>query len=190
MGYLDTLIRLLFWTVTGEAVSMKAWRAALLLFSGAAFFSAEAFAGTATGTLTVSATVSSSCAVSSGGGTLSFGAYDPVNANANTALTQSGTFQVQCTNGTTATILLGQGSNPSSGSTDALPLRNMTNGNSTLQYQLYTTAGRTVVWDNAIGVSQLATGMAQTITVYGSVLAGQNVPPGNYTDVVVISVNY
>ena len=121
---------------------------------------------------------------------MSFGTYDPINTNASAPLQQSGTFQIQCTNGLTATILMGQGLNAGSGSTDAAPIRNMTNGTSMLNYQLYTTGARSTVWDNASGVSQLTTGQTQTLTVYGSVPAGQNVTSGSYSDTVVITVNY
>lgn len=169
---------------------MKSWRAALLAFAVVVLWPLAVLAGTATGSLTVNATVSSTCLVSSGGGTLSFGAYDPINTNASAPLQQSGTFQIQCTNGLTATILLGQGLNAGSGSTDAAPIRNMTNGTSMLNYQLYTTGARSTVWDNASGVSQLTTGQTQTMTVYGSIPAGQNVTSGSYSDTVVITVNY
>jgi spore coat protein U-like protein len=175
--------------VRGKA-SLEPRRAALLVALAVVLSSGGAWAGTTTGSLTVTATVSGTCVISSGGGTLSFGTYDPVNTNASTPLLQSGTFQIQCTNGTNATILLGQGSYPGNGSTDSAPVRNMSSGAAQLNYQLYTTIGRTVVWENVIGVSQVATGLAQTVTVYGSIPAGQNVSPGTYTDTVVISVNY
>lgn len=167
---------------------MKLWRASLLACAVVVLYPLAVLAGTATGSLTVNATVNNSCIVSAG--TLSFGAYDPINANAGAPLLQSGTFQIQCTNGLTATILLGQGLNAGNGSTDSAPIRNMTNGTSNLNYQLYTTAGRSTVWDNAVGFSQLTTGQTQTLTVYGTIPAGQNVTSGSYSDTVVITVNY
>ena len=167
---------------------MKSWRASLLACAVVVLCPLAVLAGTSTGSLTVNANVNSSCIVSSG--TLSFGAYDPIVGNASAPLQQSGTFQIQCTNGLTATILLGQGLNPGSGSTDSAPIRNMTNGTSQLNYQLYTTSARSTVWDNATGVSQLTTGQTQTLTVYGTIPAGQNVTAGSYSDTVVITVNY
>jgi len=140
--------------------------------------------------LTVSATVNNACSLSSSGGTLAFGTYDAMGANAGTPLTQSASIQLQCTNGTTARVLLDQGQNPSAASTDALPLRNLTNGAAKLTYQLYTTSGRTNVWDNTIGVSQSVGGTGQPLNIYGNIPPGQNVPPGTYTDTVIISVNY
>jgi spore coat protein U-like protein len=140
--------------------------------------------------LTVSTTVNNSCAFTAGDNALTFGTYDAVGANATTPLAQIAIFQLQCTNGTTARVLLDQGQNPSAASTDALPLRNMTNGAFKLSYQLYTTSTRTTTWDNLTGVSQTVNGTAQPISIYGSIPAGQNVPSGTYTDTVIISVNY
>jgi len=171
--------------------SLKVLLGTVLAAAVIVLFVPEASAGTATGSLTVTATVNSTCSVSSGGGSLSFGVYDPVAANATTPLTQTGSFQIQCTNGTSARILLGQGSYPGSGSTDASPVRNMAiNGTGALNYQLYTGPDRGTVWDNQTGVLQTATGLVQTIDVYGTIFAGQNVAAGNYTDTVVISISY
>ena len=154
------------------------------------FCGASAFAGQATGTLSVSATVVNTCAVLPGGGTLSFAAYDPVNANANAPLTQVGSFQLQCTTGTSAAIRLSQGVNAGAGSTDAAPIRNMANGNNRLQYQLYTTSAYTTVWDNVSGVAQNASGGIQKVAVYGAIPPGQIVSAGSYTDLVVITISY
>ncbi len=171
-----------------ERLSARSVRAAVLLAVGIVWSSMCAFAGTTSGTLAVSANVSNVCKVAAG--TVAFGTYDPVNANAATALTQTGTFSMTCTKGTSATILLGQGSNPGTGSTNAAPIRNMLSGATQLNYQLYTTATYTTVWNNTTGVIQVATGTAQTINVYGSIPAAQNVASGAYTDTVVITVNY
>jgi len=152
--------------------------------------SASAFAGQVTGTLSVSATVVNTCAVLPGGGALAFAAYDPVNANATAPLTQVGSFQMQCTNGTSASIRLSQGLNPGGGSTDAAPIRNMANGSNRLQYQLYTTSAYTTVWDNISGVAQNANGGVQRIAVYGAIPPGQMVLAGSYSDLVVITISY
>ena len=173
-----------------KRISMRRLQAILLL-TVVVLHSTGALAGTTTGSLTVTATVSSACSLSSGGGTLSFGTYDSINTNASSPLLQVSSFQLQCTNGTNATITLGQGQNPSAGSQDSAPLRNMTDGQQHyLNYQLYTTAARKAVWDNQTGVTQLATGTMQTLYVYGSIPGGQNLPAGTYTDTVVITVSY
>jgi spore coat protein U-like protein len=151
-----------------------------------------AAAGTASSDLPVSASVSANCTIDASGG-VAFGAYDPVVANQSTALTASGTISTTCTNGATATITLGQGSNADTGSTDTAPLRRMLAGTSDyLTYQLYTDSGDTTVWGNtaATGVTVTGTGAAVSTTVYGSVPAGQNVATGNYADTVAATVTF
>jgi spore coat protein U-like protein len=174
-----------------ERISIRRLQAVVLL-TVVVLHSTGALAGTTTGSLTVTATVNSSCALTSSGAA-SFGAYDPVNTNVSPSnpvvLTTS--FQLQCTNGAKPTILLGQGYYASPNSSDSSPIRNMSDGKGDLlNYQLYTSADRTTIWDNATGVTQTATGLVQTLYVYGSVPGGQNVPAGNYSDTVVITVSY
>jgi spore coat protein U-like protein len=162
---------------------------AVLIAIGA---SGSAAAGTASSDLPVSASVSANCTIDASGG-VAFGAYDPVSANASTALTASGTISTTCTNGATATITLGQGSNADTGSTDTAPLRRMLAGTSDyLNYQLYSDSGDTTVWGNtsATGVTVTGTGAAVSTTVYGSVPGGQNVATGNYADTVAATVTF
>jgi spore coat protein U-like protein len=168
---------------------MKRLSCGTLLALMAVLFTAGRCAAT-TESLTVSATVNSSCAISSGGGTLSFGTYDPMVANASTELAQTSSFRMQCSSGTSAAVLLNQGLNPDAASTDAAPIRYMTNGAARLNYQLYTTAAHTAVWDNVHGGAQVGNGQAQAVTIYGVIPAGQNVPPGTYTDTVIITLSY
>lgn len=171
-----------------ERLNLKSLCARLLLGVGLVLFSTGVFASTTTGTLTVTANVNNVCKLTSG--TLAFGAYDPVNTNATTPLAQTATFTMKCTKGTSATMLMGQGSNPGTGSTDSAPIRNMLNGTTQLNYQLYSDAGDTTVWNNSTGINHTATGQSETLNVYGSIPAGQNVGSGSYTDTVVITVNY
>jgi spore coat protein U-like protein len=149
-----------------------------------------AYAGTATDNLAVSATVTANCTIDASAG-LSFGAYDPVVTNASTDLTGSGTISTTCTNGATVTLLLGQGANADTGSTDAAPVRRMLSGASDyLSYDLYTDAGHTTVWDNTTGTSVSGTGASVDTTVYGVITAGQNVPAGSYADTVLATVSF
>jgi spore coat protein U-like protein len=148
-------------------------------------------AGTATSNLSVTATVSANCTISTA--PVAFGAYDPVAANATNPLNGSGTITVTCTNGSSGTITLGQGTNPATGSTDTAPLRQMKDaGSAVLAYSLYQDSGRTTVWGNTAGtgVADTGTGTAQNVTVYGTVPAGQNVPVGSYSDTVVATVTF
>lgn len=144
-----------------------------------------------TANLNVSATVSANCTISTSA--LAFGAYDPVSANASTPLTGTGGVTVTCTTGSGATITLGQGSNADTGSTDALPLRRMSDGASAfLDYELHQDAARTTLWGNTpgTGVAHSGDGTATAITVYGQVAAGQNVPSGSYGDTVLATVTF
>jgi spore coat protein U-like protein len=70
----------------------------------------------------------------------------------------------------------------------------MTNGANTLNYSMYTTAGRTTVWgDGTLStVTQAGTGngTGQALTVFGRVPTGQYVTAGSYTDTVTATVTY
>lgn len=150
----------------------------------------SAFAGTATSNMSVSATVSANCTISAGA--LAFGAYDPVVANAATPLPGTATITVQCTNGSPATLTLGQGSNPAGGSTAAAPLRQMASGGNFLSYALFQDNALTIPWGDTAGtgVAYTGTGVSGSVTVYGQVAAGQNVPSGTYNDTVVATITF
>jgi spore coat protein U-like protein len=149
----------------------------------------SALAGTATSNMSVTATVSNNCTITAGA--LSFGAYDPIGANASSPLNASATISVTCTSGDATTIALGQGSDPATGSTDAAPLRQMSDGAShNLPYQLYKDSGHSTVWNNTTGASYTGTGTAGSVTVYGQIAAAQNVPAASYSDTVVATITF
>jgi len=139
-----------------------------------------------TGNLAVSASVAAKCTISDS--TLAFGTYDPVVNNATTALDQVGTVDVACTKGSSAAVSLDLGTH-ASGST-----RRMQHGVTAtefLAYELYTTAGRTTVWNTTNTVPYTATSKAPTtLTVYGRVPSGQDVATGSYTDTVVATITF
>jgi spore coat protein U-like protein len=151
----------------------------------------SAFAGTATSNMSVSASVSNNCTISAG--SLAFGSYDPIVANHSSALNGSATLSVTCTSGASATITLGQGSNAASGSTDAAPLRQLSDGNShVLSYSLFQDSGHSTAWGNTTGTGASYTGQGTStnVTVYGQISAGQNVPAASYADTVVATVTF
>lgn len=164
--------------------------ALLGLCCSAAIYSSSLLAATATDNLSVTATVVNNCTISTAA--VAFGNYDPIVANAATALDNTGTVTVTCTNGASTTVTLGQGANADVGSTDAIPLRRMTDTTNFLAYFLYSDAARTVVWGNTAltGVAHTGTGAATALTVYGRVTAGQNVPAGSYSDTVVATITF
>ena len=167
--------------------------AAIVLFAA----SGTASAATATSNMPISASVAASCSIDASTG-VAFGAYDPAVANATTALDQTGTISTTCTSGAAVAITLGQGANAdtTNGSTDAAPLRRMSDGQATptyMSYQLYSDSGRTSVWNNDTtgDVPVTGTGTAVSTTVYGRIPAGQtSVIAGSYTDTVVATVTF
>lgn len=139
----------------------------------------------------VSAHVAASCTIDASAG-LSFGEYDPIVTNASTDLEKQGTISTTCTNGSDATITLGQGEHPDVDSSDAAPLRQMLSGTDDfLSYQLYQDAA-TTIWGNTTetGKSTTGTGGAVPVTVYGVVAANQNVKEGSYSDTVTATVTF
>lgn len=124
----------------------------------------------------------------SGATALAFGAYDPVVANLSTDLDVApNALSISCTRGApSVTVGLDLGSN-ATGST-----RRMISGGNFLTYEIYTTAGRTVVWNASNTVTYASTSMvASTLPVYGRIPAGQDAAIGaNYTDTITATVNF
>lgn len=150
----------------------------------------SAHAGTATANLGVSAEVSDNCIISTAD--VSFGAYDPIAANAAVPLNGTGTVTITCTTGASAVVTLGLGANDAGGTADD-PARRMASGADFLDYTLYSDGARTSEWGNTAGtgVADTGDGAASLHTVYGSVAPGQtDAPEGNYSDTVVATVTF
>ena len=157
--------------------------------AGAALLAAAptaASAGTASSTMSVTATVTANCTVSTTA--LAFGS---VNTISGSNVDSTGSLSITCTNGTAWAASAGIGS----GSGASFANRKMTAGANLLNYNIYTTAARTIVWGD--GTSSTATiggtgsGNAQSVTVYGRVGSGQtSVPAGAYADTVAVTVTY
>jgi spore coat protein U-like protein len=120
---------------------------------------------------------------------MAFGAYD---ANASTALEATATVVSTCTSGAAALITMNAGASAGSGSADA-PVRRMTAGaGKYLIYQVYSDVARGTVWGNTspTGVALTGTGVSQTLTAYGSVLAAQPAAQGVYSDQLGVTITY
>jgi spore coat protein U-like protein len=160
----------------------------ILITLFAVLFSQFTAAATATGTLSVTASVANTCTVGTGSNLLAFGAYTGAVNNTN------GSFQVTCTAGGSYSTALNIGTGSGASFTNRV-LTNPTPAG-TLNYNIYTTAGRTVVWGDGTGATAVVpgtgTGAVQTVTVFGQIPAGQTatVTPGNYTDTVTITVTF
>lgn len=138
-------------------------------------FAAAAAHADTTAPFSVTANVQAACAISAQ--PLAFGNYDRANGTV-----ASTTLSVDCTKDSAAVVSLDLGSNGSG-------FRQLSNGVDKLNYELYSDSGRTAVWDNE-GVPYVGVGNPETLTVYGSISAGQNVSAGSYTDVVNASIAF
>ena len=143
--------------------------------------STQVAAATATASFAVTATVQASCVITAT--PLAFGTYSGTQVDA------TSTMSVTCTNTTPYNIGLGAGA----GSGATVAARKMTSGAVLLNYSLSRDAGRSLNWGNTVATDTLAgtgTGVAQTLTVYGRIAAGQFVTPGSYTDTIIATVTY
>lgn len=158
---------------------------------------APAFAATTiSSSISVTASVNANCTFASTPTTaVAFGAYDTVNATANDV--GAGTIVARCTKDTAYTLALGLGGGTGA---DYSAGRFMTGavGLELLNYNLYTTAGRTVVFgdgtDSSSTVAGTGTGFGvafnQTTNVFGRIPALQNVEPDTYSDTVTVDLTY
>lgn len=157
--------------------------AALFLTVGAQPARAES----ASANLVVNATVKPTCRVSTT--PINFGDID---VTSGLAIDATGTLSVTCTNGTAWEAFADPGTAPSATYTN----RGMTkaNVNGALKYNLYSDAGRSVVWGDmtsAFSIPGSGTGSVQNTTIYARISANQTTfPAGLYQDTVVVSVDY
>lgn len=146
-------------------------------------FKADAQAATSTATMLVTATVLSTCTITTT--PMVFGTYTGLVA------TSTATVVPICTVSTPYTVGLSAG--VATGATVTTRAMTFATTN-TLTYGLYQNASYTTNWGNTPGTdtptSATGTGIGQTLTVYGRILAGQFPTPGAYTDTITATVNY
>lgn len=158
----------------------------IILVCGLLGFAAPLWAATATTTFSVSGTVVPTCNVSATA--LNFGAAipNPINSNVDA----QGSVTATCSSGAAYTVGLSVGS----GAGATFASRKMTSGPNTLNYSLYTDAGRTTVWGDGTAGSSLfngsGSGAAQVIPVFGRIPSPQTIPTGAYTDTVVVTLTF
>lgn len=134
-----------------------------------------ALAATATNNLQVTADVVAACNINSVTD-VSFGTYDVTSATPTDA---AGDITLQCTTGTTYwTYIVGT--------------RAMTGGADTLNFELYTDAGRTTAFptDSSGGSTNAPDNTPQVTNVYGRIPALQNVGVNPYTQTLTATVEY
>jgi spore coat protein U-like protein len=140
---------------------------------------AQAFS-TATGSLTVSAGIGTSCTVGNTG--VNFGTIVTTSA-----VTTTGSLNVNCSNGLPYSLDLDPGVNPAAANAN----RQLANGANRLAYNIYTTNTFIQVWGSTMagGTSQsfTGTGANQSITAYLKIPIQAAPPAGIYTDTVTIT---
>jgi spore coat protein U-like protein len=143
------------------------------------------------GTLTVQAVVPNNCSLAVQD--LAFGNYNPVITNQVLSLRKSTWVRIRCTNGDPYSIAISQGQHPDPTSTASNPHRRMMNSSGALMnYSLYRNIAYSQPWgeDLSARVSGIGNGQLATLSIYGTVSAGQPLPPGLYTDVVTVTIYY
>jgi spore coat protein U-like protein len=125
------------------------------------------------------------CQISSVGD-VGFGAYDVFSKVPNRA--GVGTVRIKCQGG-------GQGATVklSTGQSHSYVTRLMRSGNDQLEYNLYTSAARIVVWGDGSGVSDVMKvdkNQNVTLSIFGSIPEGQDPAVGSYADSILISVEF
>jgi len=145
--------------------------AGLILLTGA-----TVMAATDTSSLGASASVAASCSVSSVTA-LDFGTYDPTSASNDDD--GVGDLSFSCTKGTAWDVYI----------TGA---RTMTDGTDTLNFEVYSEAGRSTVFPSASGTNNGTAADNNTITqnLYGRIAASQDVQVGSYSGSVTVTVEY
>ena len=159
----------------------KTLRVACLLLATAGL-ATPAISATDTDPLSVTATVVATCSIT--GATLAFGNYNSTQNDV------SANLSVSCTNTTAYTVTLNEGLGASA--TTSSRKMTKTSDTPTLNYALYSDAGRTANWGDqaADDVAGTGNGAAQTLTVYGRITSGQLPTPGAYTDTVTATITY
>jgi len=161
------------------------WLLLLLLASGC-FFVPKSWAGNATSNLSVTATVPPSVNVDT----------TPVNNipyDASTGSDVSSNIILTASPGTNLTILIGQGQNPGSGSSDSNPVRRMSDGQGNfLDYELTKDSSFNNDWGNTepTGVTLAGTGSQQNVPFHLRISPGQNAKVGYYIDTLLVTTLY
>lgn len=158
------------------------------LTATAAFVASPSLAQTDTDALSVTATVNATCGITSTTA-LAFGAV----TQSATDIDSSGTVELICTSSTPWFLSAATGANP----TGAQNRMKHSLLSEYLNYDIYADTGRITPFPIVAGTlgsgdtGGIGTGLAQSVTVFGRIPAGQAVPtPGSYADTVTMTVTY
>lgn len=144
-------------------------------------------------TLSGTAHAIADCTVSATG--VAFGSYT---FNNPTPTDAAGNVQVSCSLIGLLSLIVSYDILLSTGGSGSYAPRKMVNGANELQYNLYTNAGRSVVWGNGTAGTSIVSdgyllGIGTTVRnypVYGRLPASQNTLAGAYVDTITVTVNY
>ena len=167
---------------------------------GSVSFSSAGYAAT----LTVNAVIGEACVIDAST-TMSFSGYNATTThaagNGGVDLVKSANIGSLCNAGTTALINMNKGLNGAGA--DAAPTRKLAISGAAanapkLNYNLYKDDGYNFVFGiggsggvtDAGGLSLVADGNSNNVTVYGSIPKGQLVPTGTYTDTINVTITY
>lgn len=137
----------------------------------------------------ITATVLSSCVVTTNA--INHTDFAP---DATTEPQSSADIAVVCTApNTNYNVLISKGTGTGAANDGTLREMRVLGVGDPLRYTLYRDAARTLVWGDTVGTNT-ATGTGGLVpsihTVYSKIFSGQSVPPGVYTDTVMVSVVY
>jgi spore coat protein U-like protein len=107
----------------------------------------------------------------------------------NSNIDATSTITATCSNAVSFSIALNAGQ----GTGATMASRKMSSGPNTVNYTMYTDAGRTTVWgDGTTGsINTLTgTGTAQAIPVYGRIPTGQSPALGTYSDTILVTLTF
>jgi spore coat protein U-like protein len=140
------------------------------------------------------AAVTFTCTVSATG--VAFGTYNPLNAAGDSAV---GSWTVICNAIGSGSATVAGTLTLSTGSSGNYASRTMLSGTHALKYNIYLTSGHTqVIGDGSAGTfapsdsGTVTAGQVYQVTgsMYGFMPALQDVPAGNYTDSIIVTVTY
>ena len=171
---------------------------ATVALAASALCAGTAFAGQQTQSLTVNGSVSQSCTTLSSAQTLTFPAYD-FQANATAADTAGPvSYTTQCTKGSSVAFSVDGGANFAHTS-GTRALKSAGTGDY-MNYGLFQDSADTTAWafnsstgggTNGPTLNPTSNTQTLTLTIYGSIPAGQDVSvASDYTDSVTVAVNY
>ena len=130
--------------------------------------------------------VNAACLIASINGA-SFGLYNVFTSSSNTS--GVGSLTVNCNGGGSSSFV----TSLSTGQSKTFSMRVMKSGGNSLNYNLYTSAARTVVWGNGTGGSNVISTLRSNntaLSIFGEIPAEQDPGVGTYTDSITATVSF